>query len=76
MKLDSPAQVLADFRSQVTQLLQECDKEWEASRKLVEAKQLTATLKRLIEEAHRVDLPVIVQDAITLALGEIGRAHV
>ena len=69
MKLDSPAQVLADFRSQVTQLLQERDKEWEASRKLVEAKQLTTTLKRLIEEAHRVDLPVIVQDAITLALG-------
>jgi hypothetical protein len=67
--MNSPAQVLADFRSQVTQLLQERDKEWEASRKLVEAKQLTATLKRLIEEAHRVDLPVIIRDAITLALG-------
>jgi len=67
--MNSPAQVLADFRSQVTQLLQERDKEWEASRKLVEAKQLTATLKRLIEEAHRVDLPVITRDAITLALG-------
>ena len=69
MDLDSSAQVLADFRSQVTQLLQERDKEWEASRKLVEAKQLTATLKRLIDEAHRVDLPDIVRDAITLALG-------
>lgn len=69
MDLDSPAQVLADFRSQVTQLLQERDKEWEASRKLVESKQLTVTLKRLIEEAHRVDLPVIIRDAITLALG-------
>ena len=67
--MNSPAQALADFRSQVTQLLQERDKEWEASRKLVEAKQLTATLKRLIEEAHRVDLPVIIRDAITLALG-------
>ena len=67
--MNSTAQVLADFRSQVTQLLQERDKEWEASRKLVEAKQLTATLKRLIEEAHRVDLPVIIRDAITLALG-------
>jgi hypothetical protein len=71
MDVDSPAQVLADFRSQVTQLLQERDKEWEASRKLVEAKQLTATLKRLIEEAHRVDLPIIVRDAITLALGDL-----
>ena len=59
MDVDSPAQVLADFRSQVTQLMQERDKEWEASRQLVEAKQLTATLKRLIEEAHRVDLPII-----------------
>ena len=67
--MNSTAQVLADFRSQVTQLLQERDKEWEASRKLVEAKQLAATLKRLIEEAHRVDLPVIIRDAITLALG-------
>ena len=68
-RMNSPAQVLADFRSQVTQLLQERDKEWEASRKLVETKQLTATLKRLIEEAHRVDLPHIIRDAITLALG-------
>lgn len=67
--MNSTAQVLADFRSQVTQLLQERDKEWEASRKLVEAKQLTATLKRLIEEAHRADLPITVRDAITLALG-------
>jgi hypothetical protein len=67
--MNSPAQVLADFRSQVTQLLQERDKEWEASRKLVETKQLTTTLKRLIEEAHHVDLPLIIRDAITLALG-------
>jgi hypothetical protein len=67
--MNSSAQILADFRSQVTQLLQERDKEWEATRKLVETKQLTATLKRLIEEAHLVDLPVIIRDAITLALG-------
>ncbi|MEP6933286.1 MAG: hypothetical protein ABI988_05030 [Nitrospirota bacterium] len=67
--MNSSAQVLSDFRSQVTQLLQERDKEWEASRKLVEAKQLNATLKRVIDEAHRVDLPVIIRDAITLALG-------
>jgi len=67
--MNSPAQVLADFRSQVTKLLQERDKEWEASRKLVEAKQLAATLRRLIGEAHRADVPVIVRDAITIALG-------
>ena len=67
--MNSTAQVLADFRSQVTQLLQERDKEWEASRKLVEGKQLAATLGRLIVEAHRADVPVVVRDAITLALG-------
>ena len=67
--MNSPEQVLADFRSQVTQLLQERDKEWEASRKLVEAKQLSDTLKRVIDEAHRIDLPVVIRDAITLALG-------
>jgi hypothetical protein len=74
--MNSIAQVLADFRSQVTQLLQERDKEWEASRKLVEARQLTATLKRLIEEAHRVDLPIVIRDAITLALGNSGAARI
>ena len=74
--MNSTAQVLADFRSQVTQLLQEREKEWEASRKLVEAKQLTATLKRLIEEAHRVDLPVIIRDAITVALGNSEAASI
>src|SRR5262245_11169156 len=67
--MNSTEQVVADFRSQVTQLLQECDTEWEASRKLVGATQLTATLKRLIEEACRVDLPVIIRDAIIVALG-------
>ena len=74
--MNSPAQILADFRSQVTQLLQERDKEWEASRKLVEATQLTATLKRLIEEARRIDLPVIIRDAITLALGNSEAARI
>jgi hypothetical protein len=74
--MNSTAQVLADFRSQVTQLLQERDKEWEASRKLVEARQLTATLKRLIEEAHRVELPIIIRDAITLALGNSEAARI
>ncbi len=63
------AQVLAAFRSQVTQLLQERDKEWEASRKLVERTRFPTTLKRLIEEAGRADLPVSIRDAIVLALG-------
>jgi hypothetical protein len=74
--MNSAAQILADFRSQVTELLQERDKEWIASRKLVEARQLTATLKRLIEEVHRIDLPIIIRDAITLALGNSETARI
>lgn len=74
--MNSPEQILADFRSQVTQLLQERDKEWEASRKLVEAKQLTETLKRVIAEAHRVELSPIIRDAITLALGNSVAARI
>ena len=74
--MNSTAQVLADFRSQVTQLLQEREKEWEASRKLVEASRLTATLKRLIEEAHRADLSVTIRDAITVALGNAEAARI
>lgn len=74
--MNSTAQVLADFRSQVTQLLQEREKEWEASRKLVEAQQLTVTLKRLIEETRRVDLPVIIRDAIAVALGQAEAARI
>lgn len=74
--MNSTAQALTDFRSQVTQLLQEREKEWEASRKLVEASRLTATLKRLIEEAHRADLSVTIRDAITLALGNAEAARI
>ncbi len=66
--MTSDAQLLADFRSQVTQVLQERDREWEASRRLVEAGRLLATLKRLIDEARRSDLPSIIQDALVVAL--------
>lgn len=66
--MNSFAQALADFRSQVTKLLQERDQEWEASRRLVGAGQLPATLKRLAEEVHRVELPAAVRDAILTAL--------
>lgn len=73
--MTSDAQLLADFRSQVTKLLQERDSEWEASRRLVEASQLAPTLKRLIEEARRIDLPQPVRESIIAALkqGEANR---
>lgn len=68
-------QALADFRSQVTKLLHERDREWELSRRLVESTRIHVTLKRLIEEAHRVDLPDSIRAAITVALknGEVNR---
>lgn len=66
--MSSDAQVLADFRSQVTKLLQERDAQWEASRHLVEADRLGTTLKRLVKEARRVEIPTSVRDAIEVAL--------
>jgi len=75
--MTSDAQLLADFRSQVTKVLQERDSEWEASRRLVEAGRLPATLKRLIDEARRSDLPQMVRDSIAVALklGEADRVQ-
>jgi hypothetical protein len=73
--MTSHAQVLADFRSQITRLLQERDVQWHASRRLVEANSLSSTLQRLIEEARRVEIPRPVRDAIEVALrrGEVSK---
>ena len=68
IRMSSHAQALADFRSQVTKLLQERDQEWEASRRLVGAGQLPATLRRLAEEVQQVELPPLVRDSILAAL--------
>jgi hypothetical protein len=75
--MTSHAQLLAEFRSQVTKLLQERDVEWEASRRLIESSRLTATLKRLMEEAARTELPPMVRESIAVALkqGEAERIH-
>ena len=66
--MSSHAQVLADFRSQVTKLLQERDLQWEASRRMVEADRLSDTLKRLIEEARRGEIALPIREAIEIAL--------
>ncbi len=66
--MTSHAQVLADFRSQITKLLQERDVQWHASRQLVTADCLGTTLKRLLEEARRVEIPTPVREAIEVAL--------
>ncbi len=73
--MSAHAQILADFRSQVTKVLQEREHQWEASRRLVGAGQLPATVKRLMEEAGKVDLPTEVRETITTALqqGQVER---
>ena len=66
--MSSPAQILADFRSQVTKLLQEREQEWEASRRLVGAEQLKKTVTRLLEEAARTELPPVIRETLGIAL--------
>lgn len=66
--MTSPAQDLTDFRSQITKLLQVRDVQWQASRRLVGVDRLGATLKRLLEEARRGEIPTPVRDAIEAAL--------
>ena len=62
------ATLLAEFRSQVSKLLQKKEREWEASRRLLETGRLGSTLRRLIEEADRADLPTIVRNTLGTAL--------
>jgi hypothetical protein len=66
----SHAQLLAEFRSQVTRLLQDRDTEWDRSRRLIEAARFTNTIHRLVERAQHTDLPSPVRDALVTALNE------
>ncbi len=66
--MTSQAQLLADFRSQITKLLQERDREWEASRHLIEASRFADTVKRLLQVASHTDLPPAVRESIATAL--------
>jgi hypothetical protein len=68
--MSAHAQILADFRSQVTRLLQERDQQWEASRKLVGADRLPKTTQRLMEEVQRADVPQAVREFLALALND------
>ncbi len=71
----SHAQFLAEFRSQVTKLLHERDKQWDRSRRLIEAAHLTGTVRRLVERARHTDLPPAVREALIAALnrGEVAK---
>jgi len=67
-------QFLEAFRSQLTKHLQQRGQEWERSRRLLEASQLTHTLHRLIERVRASDLPPAVQDSVLTALNH-GKAQ-
>jgi hypothetical protein len=68
--MTSHAQSLAQLRSQITRRLQEVDREWEASRRLIEASHLSDTVHRLIERVRASDLPPAVHDSVLAALNQ------
>jgi len=72
--MTSHDQLLASFRSQITRGVQERDREWETSRRLLEGSHLADTLHRLIERVRVSDLPPPVQESLLSALKQ-GKAE-
>lgn len=68
--MTSHDQFLGEFRSEITKRLQQRDKEWEVSRRLIEASQLVNTVHRLIERVRASDLSPAVQHSVLAALNE------
>jgi hypothetical protein len=68
--MTSHDQFLTEFRSEITRRLQQRDKEWEVSRRLIEASQLVNTVHRLIERVRASDLSPTVQHSVLAALNE------
>ena len=66
--MTSHDQVLADFRSEISKRLQQRGKEWETSRRLLEASNLPKTVHRLIERVRASDLSSVVQNSVLAAL--------
>jgi hypothetical protein len=72
--MSSHDQLLAEFRSQISRRLQERDKEWEATRRLIESSNLVDTLSRLVECVRGSDLSLELQELLLDALNQ-GRAQ-
>ncbi|HEU4503261.1 MAG TPA: hypothetical protein VFR79_00415, partial [Nitrospira sp.] len=72
--MSSHDQLLAEFRSHITRRLQERDREWEASRRLIESSHLVDTLSRLVESVRGSNLPLELQEFLLDALNQ-GRAQ-
>ena len=61
-------QFVAGFRADLARRLEQRDKEWEASRRLIEASQVATTLRRLIECVHASELSAAVRNDLLEAL--------
>jgi hypothetical protein len=61
-------QLVADFRAQLTKSLQQKDKAWENSRRLVDASRFADTLTRLLERVRAAGLPPAVETSLVEAL--------
>jgi hypothetical protein len=68
--MTSHDQPLAQFRSRIAKRLQEADREWNTSRRLIEASSLGDTLHRLVERVRASDLTPAIQDSLLTALNE------
>ena len=66
--MTSDEQLLAEFRAQLTKHVQQRDKAWENSRRLVDASRFADTITRLLERVRSAGLPPAVQHSLLEAL--------
>jgi hypothetical protein len=74
--MSSNDQLVAEFRSQISRCLRDRDKEWEASRRLIESSHLTDTLSRLVDGVRGSDLSPELQRLLLDALNQGRAGHV
>ena len=70
--MTSDEQLLADFRAQLTKRVQQRDKAWENSRRLIDGPRFADTLTRLRERVGAAGLPPAVHDSLVEALHQGG----
>jgi hypothetical protein len=68
--MSSNDQFLAAFRFKIAKRLEQDDRDWEDSRRLIEASQLVNTVHRLIERVRASDLSPALQHSLRSALSE------
>jgi hypothetical protein len=66
--MTSHDQLLAAFRSQIAAGLEDRDKQWEASRRLLDHARIAKTLQHLLERVRNSSLPTPVRESVLTAL--------